>query len=97
MAFTALRSILEKVLQDQDYKGDIEAYNVFSQWNMIVGEKVAAHTRPSRISGDVLYVQVDDHLWLAQLRYMKHDILRKIDRHIKPDLFKDVKLFLKAL
>jgi len=97
MSFTLLKQILEKVLREQDFKGDIEAYRVFSEWVEIVGQKVADHTRPVRLGDKLLYVEVDDHLWLAQLKYMKTDILRKIDRAIKPGLFKDLKFFLKSV
>jgi len=95
--FTPLKKILETVLRDRAFRGDIEAYKVFSQWAEIVGQKVATHTRPVRMGDKLLYVEVDDHLWLAQLRYMKTDMLRKIDRAIKPGLFKDLKFFLKGL
>ena len=63
----------------------------------IVGQKVAAQTQPSRISGSVLYVEVHDHLWLAQLKYMKGDMLKRIERAMKPSLFTDLKFFLKGL
>ena len=97
MPFTILKQILERVLREQDFKGDIEAYRVFSEWAEIVGQKVADHTRPVRLGDKLLYVEVDDHLWLAQLKYMKADMLRKIDRAIKPGLFKDLKFFLKSV
>ena len=58
---------------------------------------MAAHTQPSRVTGSVLYVEVNDHLWFAQLKYMKGDMLKRIDRAIKPGLFTDLKFFLKGL
>ena len=97
MPFTHLRKILETVLREQAFKGDVEAYQVFSRWAEIVGPKVAAHARPVRLGDKLLYVEVDDHLWLAQLKYMKSDMLKKIDRAIKPGLFEDLKFFLKVL
>ncbi len=97
MPFTILKQILERVMREQDFKGDIEAYRVFSEWTDIVGQKVAGHTRPVRLGDRLLYVEVDDHLWLAQLKYMKADMLRKIDRAIKPGLFRDLKFFLKSV
>jgi predicted nucleic acid-binding Zn ribbon protein len=97
MAFSALKGILERVLREQQFRGDIEAYKIFSQWEEIVGPKVAAHTRPNRIINKVLYVEVDDHLWLAQLKYMKTDMLRKIERAVKQGVFSDLKFFLKGL
>ena len=97
MPFTPLKKILESVMREKDFAENIEAYAVFGQWGHIVGQKVAAHTQPSRISGTVLYVEVDDHLWLAQLKYMKGDMLKRIERAMKPGLFTDLKFFLKGL
>ncbi len=97
MAFTILNQILERVLRAQDFKGDIQAYRVFSEWPAIMGQKLAEHTRPARMAESRLYVEVDDHVWLAQLKYMKADMLRKIDRAIKPGLFNDLKFFLKSV
>jgi len=97
MSFTVLSQILQKVLREQDFKGDVEAYRVFSEWQAIMGQKLAEHTRPVRLADRRLYVEVDDHVWLAQLKYMKADMLGKIDRAIKPGLFKDLKFFLKSV
>jgi predicted nucleic acid-binding Zn ribbon protein len=97
MTFTSLKHILESVLGQHDLSGDIEAYKVFSKWADIVGERVAAHTRPTRLARDILYVEVNDHLWLAQLKYMKNDMLKKLEDRTKPGLFKDLKFFLKGL
>jgi predicted nucleic acid-binding Zn ribbon protein len=97
MAFTPVKKILESVLGEQKLSGDIEAYRVFEKWEEIVGKKVGDHTRPVRITRDVLYVEVNDHVWLAQLKYMKGDMLKKLDRSIKPGLFTDLKFFLKSV
>jgi predicted nucleic acid-binding Zn ribbon protein len=98
MAFTALNKILESVLGEKNLSSsDIEAYKVFASWEDIVGKRVGDHTRPVRITRDVLYVEVNDHLWLAQLKYMKGDMLKKLEKSIKPGLFKDLKFFLKGI
>jgi predicted nucleic acid-binding Zn ribbon protein len=97
MAFTALKNILERVLREQAFRGDIEAFRVFAEWERIVGQPLATHTRPARLTEKFLYIEVDDHLWLAQLKYMKADMLKKIDRALKPGLFEDLKFFLKGL
>ena len=97
MPFTPLKRILEGVLREKAFKGDIEAFRVFGEWQQIVGQPLASHTRPARLTEKYLYIEVDDHLWLAQLKYMKADMLRKIDRALKPGLFKDLKFFLKGL
>ena len=97
MPFTPLKKVLESVMREKDFAESIEAYAIFGQWGAIVGQKVAAHTQPARISGSVLYVEVDNHLWLAQLKYMKGDMLKRIERAMKPGIFTDLKFFLKGL
>ena len=95
MSFTSLRQVLESVLKERKLTSDIEAYKIFSVWGEIAGPTMANHCRPSRLHNDTLYVEVDDPIWLSQLRYMKQDILGKIDRRIKPGTFRDLKFFLK--
>jgi predicted nucleic acid-binding Zn ribbon protein len=95
MPFFELKRILESVLKESKLTSDVDAYRVFSLWGEIAGPTVALHSRPVRLSGSTLYIEIDDAIWLAQLKYMKRDILRKIDQRIKPGIFKDLKLFLK--
>ncbi len=95
MSFILLKQVLESVLKEHKLASDIDAYKVFSCWGEIAGPIVANHCRPVRLNGDILYVEVDDPIWLSQLRYMKRDILHKIDKRTKPGTFKDLKLFLK--
>ena len=97
MSFISIKKVLESVMREKDFTEHIEAYAIFAQWGDIVGEKVAAHTRPLRVSGTVLYVEVDDHVWFAQLKYMKADMLKRIERAIGPGLFRDLKFLLKGL
>ena len=95
MPFVELKRVLESVLKQSKLTSDVDAYKIFTLWGEIAGPTVALHSRPARLSGSTLYVEIDDPIWLAQLKYMKRDILRKIDERIKPGLFKDLKLFLK--
>ncbi len=96
MPFFALKKVVQRVLREYNFTEDIDAYRVFSLWKDIVGEKMADHTKPVRINERVLYVEVDDPLWLTQLKYMKVDILNKIDMRIKKGVFKDVRFYLKG-
>ena len=52
-------------------------------WKEMVGGTVAAHTRPGRLDGSVLYVYVDSSVWLHELkRYGRRDMLANIRRHL---------------
>lgn len=95
MSFVSIKKALESVLTEYSFAGDIDAYKVFYLWEDIVGDKTACHTKPIRINKGTLYVEVDDPLWLSQLRYMKMDIIDKIDRTIKEGALKDLKFYLR--
>jgi predicted nucleic acid-binding Zn ribbon protein len=95
MAFSTVRGVVERVLKKYRLTGDLDAYKVFHMWNDLVGDRIASHTRPVRIDRDTLFVEVDDPLWLTQLKYMKLDLLSKIDMTIKKGAIKDVRFYLK--
>lgn len=95
MPFVSLQTTLAKVLKEKKITGDLDLFRIFPMWGDIVGDNTAQHTRPARIKGHILYVEVDNPMWLTQLKYMKLDILDKIDMKIKKDAFKDLRFFLK--
>lgn len=92
--FTPIQETLEKVLKGFNIK-DLASIKIFAVWDRITGEKLAAHCQPVRISRGILYVEVDDPLWLAQVKYMKADIQAKIAEALQKEAIKDVRFFLK--
>jgi predicted nucleic acid-binding Zn ribbon protein len=96
MALVSLRGALDRVLKEYKLAADLEAYRAFTVWDDLVGKKVADHARPIRINDGILYVEVDDPLWLAQIKYMKGGIIRKIESRIKKGVFKDLRFYLKS-
>jgi len=94
MAFTPLQKTLAKVLKGYRIN-DIESVRLFAMWDRIAGEKMASHCQPVRITRGILYVEVDDPLWLTQLRYMKIDIEARIAEILEKDSVKDIRFYLK--
>jgi len=47
-------------------------------WPEIVGDAVAAHTRPRWVRGGVLSLTVDDPVWASQLRWLEGDLLARV-------------------
>ena len=92
--FTPIQETLEKVLKGFNIK-DLASIKIFAVWDRITGEKLAAHCQPVRISRGILYVEVDDPIWLAQVKYMKADIQAKIAETLQKEAIKDVRFFLK--
>ncbi len=97
MAFYAVKSVLGRVLKNWNISpAEVDAYQVFEVWGDIVGENVAGRSRPARIANGRLFVEVDDPLWLAQLRYMRVSIMDRIAERIGKGIIRDVRFFLKG-
>ena len=52
--------------------------SVFTRWPEIVGEGVAAHSRPLSIDGGTLVVTVDDANWASELRWLENEVLARV-------------------
>ncbi len=51
---------------------------VFSRWEELVGSSVARHTKPLRLGGGTLVVEVDQPAWATQLRVLAPGILARL-------------------
>lgn len=68
----------------------VEVHRLKAAWASVVGEMVAAHTTPEKISGRRLMVLVDSSPWLVQLGFYKKDLLRKVNDLLGGGLVGDV-------
>jgi predicted nucleic acid-binding Zn ribbon protein len=55
---------------------------VFASWPELVGEAVAAASRPVALDDGRLVVAVDDPVWASQLRWMGPDLVRRLDERL---------------
>lgn len=52
--------------------------SVFTAWESVVGESLAAHTRPQSLVEGVLVVAVEEPAWATQLRWLESDLLGRL-------------------
>lgn len=48
------------------------------RWPELVGERLAAHTRPVAVRDGVLVVGVDDPAWATQVRFMEATLVERL-------------------
>ncbi|CAI2719605.1 DciA family protein [Nitrospina watsonii] len=56
-------------------------------WEILVGEKLAGHTRITRVTEKTLFVQVDGPEWLAPLKALDTRILEGLNRSLRTSCF----------
>ena len=73
-----LQSSLDAVSRSLGMRDSQGLGRLFSRWEELVGEGMAAHVRPVRLDGDVLVVAVDHPAWATQVRQLGDDLLDRV-------------------
>ena len=91
-AFDSLSTILTAVAPRLGLAATLCEHRLRERWPEIVGEQIAAHTRPDQIRFKKLYLLVEHSVWLQQLTFLKPDLLGKIQNAAGPDAVTDLVL-----
>ncbi len=59
--------------------------SVFSRWAEIVGDDVAAHSKPVSIGPDTLVVSVDDPTWASEVKWLENEVIARVAEVSKSD------------
>jgi len=86
-----IRSILEKTIQSLEINVPLKTYSILGAWNEIVGESVAAHSRPRAIRNRILFIDVAHPTWMQQLQFLKPTLLEKINTFLGESLIQDIR------
>ncbi len=88
----SLRGAITSLFDNLDRQAGSSFHKIYDKWKVIAGENAAAHSRPGRLAGDVLYVYVDSSSWMAEMtRYHADNILHNIQREFGPSTVKKVR------
>ncbi len=66
------------------------------EWDTLVGQRLAAHSRPTQLSASALVVQVDDPGWATELRFVEAQLVSALDALLKPGRVTSVRVVVKG-
>lgn len=86
--------LLSAVIRRQGWNKNMSVGQIMNAWPELVGENIAAHTRPVKYDAEalILIIQCDSTGWATQLRLMQTRILHTIARKVGPDVVAQVKI-----
>ena len=70
---------LQKVLKRKKILLDLIDYRILDIWNGAVGPQISANTNPFKFKNNTLFVHVSSPAWMQQLRFMKQEIMDKVN------------------
>ena len=84
---TILKTLLSSSRKDDD--GDL--VEIWRFWDEIVGRVVAENAQPEAFKGKLLLVRVGSSPWAHHLRFLKSDIIAKINKALGQDLVEEIR------
>lgn len=88
--FVPLGSLIDQILASQRKRPAGKLTLIWDAWRPAVGDIIAENACPSAIKGSVLLVHVNSSAWLQQLRFLKKDLIAKINRALNEEAVKDI-------
>jgi predicted nucleic acid-binding Zn ribbon protein len=87
-----LGAAIEGLLDDQGWRTSAAVGSVFGRWEQIVGEALAAHTRPGSFTDGELLVIADSTAWATQVRLLRAQLVRRLNAELGPGTVTGVKV-----
>lgn len=86
-----LSTNLQSVFGGKNWHTLWQVYKLVKHWQEVVGENVARNSMPAYIQKNILWIYVDNSIWMQQLQGRKPELLDKI-RTFQKDLdIKDIR------
>lgn len=89
--FTHIGDILRQTLQACRPETNDYLARVGACWPELVGETLLEHSRPAAMKGRTLLVHVHSSVWLQEMRFLKTDLIDRINQSAGPPGVKDIK------
>lgn len=70
--------LLDKLLHDLDLGARVKESEPIVHWEKIVGERIAAISKPERVQRGTLIVKVSDPVWRYELSLRKTEVISRI-------------------
>jgi len=87
--------LVRAVLARHGVEAAVREHRLVTEWETIVGPRVAARAWPDGLKHGVLYVRVTNSAWLHELGFLREALVREANRAAgDPPLVKEVRLHL---
>ena len=82
--------IIRPYLKDLGIDRAIKKYEAISMWSKVVGKRIAKETEPTKISGNKLFIKVNNDAWRNELVFHKEEIIKKINKKLGSVIIKEI-------
>jgi len=87
-----LGDALEELISERGWGTEVNVHLLLGRWPELVGDAVAAHTRPEAFREGVVVVRTDSTNWAAQLRLMAPQLVAKMNEALGEGTIRQVRV-----
>ena len=91
-SFASVGSVLKRVAHRLGLESKLFEFRLRRNWREVVGEQIAAHTRPDHIRFKKLYVIAQNSIWVQQLTFLKPTLVESVNAAANSQLISDIVL-----
>ncbi len=89
--FTPIGQVLESIMDQYRSRNRGGVLHLVHVWEKAVGKPISDNAKPFAINGSLLLVHVTSSAWLFQLRFLKSELLEKINQGLSHQTIEDIK------
>ncbi|HBB35949.1 MAG TPA: DUF721 domain-containing protein [Cyanobacteria bacterium UBA8803] len=84
--FKTIDYILSAIENQPQWQEQQQLQQLLKCWTQVVGAKATQQTRPYAISGNILYVATSSSVWVQELKFKRHQILKQLNAQLSSRL-----------
>lgn len=88
---THISAVLSGLVQRFRPEAEQGMLRVWRVWDRLVGADIARNARPAAFKGSLLLVYVTSSVWLHHLRFLKKEIVKRLNDDLGQPLVSDIK------
>jgi len=87
-----LAAAIKRALNSPRIKRRLNAVQITSEWESLVGSNLAQHVQPVSLHKGLLTLQADSSVWRQQICFMKEQLLEQISSRFKEEMVRDLRI-----
>jgi predicted nucleic acid-binding Zn ribbon protein len=84
--------MLAKLVQARGWQRPAAEARLFGMWSTVVGDDLAAHSRPVKLEEGILTIEADSTAWATQLRLLTSKLLVRIAGEVGNNVVKKLNI-----
>jgi hypothetical protein len=86
-----IKTILDTFFQRRKLDSRLKGFRVFDIWEEAVGTRIARHSQPKGFKDHILWVTVDNSIWMHQLTFLEGQIKEKLNQMMGSSLVEKIR------